>query len=37
MLAEQFIPEQAVRILIADFKEQDWVVNVPLYAVESCI
>ncbi len=29
---EQFQPEQAIRFSMADFREQDWMVNVPLYA-----
>ncbi|MDO9950006.1 ATP-binding protein [Glaesserella parasuis] len=29
---EQFQPEQAFRFSMADFREQDWMVNVPLYA-----
>ncbi len=28
---EQFQPEQAVRFSMADYREQDWLVNVPLY------
>ena len=28
---EQFQPEQAFRFSMADFREQDWMVNVPLY------
>ncbi|KGQ43110.1 ATPase [Gallibacterium anatis] len=30
---EQFHPEQAIRLSMADYREQDWVVNVPLYGV----
>lgn len=33
--AEQFNPKQAIRFSMADYREQDWVVNVPLYAVGS--
>ena len=29
---EQFQPEQAIRFSMADYREQDWLVNVPLYA-----
>ena len=29
---EQFQPERAFRFSIADYREQDWLVNVPLYA-----
>ena len=28
---EQFQPEQAIRFSMADFRKQDWLVNVPLY------
>ncbi|EGV38083.1 ATP-binding protein [Neisseria weaveri] len=28
---EQFQPEQAVRFSMADYREQDWLVNMPLY------
>ena len=30
---EQFQPEQAFRFSMADYREQDWLVNVPLYAL----
>lgn len=30
---EQFQPKQAVRFSMADYREQDWVVNVPLYGI----
>lgn len=30
---EQFQPEQAIRFSMADFREQDWLVNVPLYGL----
>ena len=29
---EQFSPEQALRYSMADYREQDWMANVPLYA-----
>jgi len=29
---EQFQPEQAIRFSMAEYREQDWLVNVPLYA-----
>lgn len=29
---DQFHPEQAIRFSMADYREQDWMVNVPLYA-----
>ena len=30
---EQFQPEQAIRFSMVDYREQDWLVNVPLYGV----
>lgn len=30
---EQFNPEQAIRFSMADYREQEWLINVPLYAV----
>ena len=30
---EQFKPEHAFRFSMADYREQDWMVNVPLYAI----
>ena len=30
---EQFQPEQAIRFSMADYRAQDWLVNVPLYGV----
>lgn len=35
--AGQFNPEQAIRFSMADYREQDWMVNVPLYAVGSIL
>ena len=32
---EQFQPERAFRFSMADYREQDWLVNVPLYSVNS--
>ena len=32
--AEQFQPEQAIRFSMADYREQDWLVNVPLYGID---
>ncbi|MDG6295424.1 ATP-binding protein [Glaesserella parasuis] len=32
---EQFQPEHAFRFSMADYREQDWMVNVPLYSIES--
>ena len=31
--AEQFKPEQAIRFSMADYREQEWMKNVPLYSV----
>jgi len=31
---EQFQPEQAIRFSMADYREQDWMVNVPLYEID---
>ncbi|MDE4031406.1 ATP-binding protein [Glaesserella parasuis] len=31
---EQFQPEHAFRFSMADYREQDWMVNVPLYSIE---
>ena len=31
---EQYQPQQAIRYSMTDYREQDWMVNVPLYAVE---
>ena len=30
---EQFQPKRALRFSVADYKEQDWMVNVPLYGM----
>ena len=30
---EQFQPEQAIRFSMADYRKQDWIVNVPLYGI----
>ena len=32
---EQFKPEQAMRFSMADYKEQNWMMNVPLYGISS--
>lgn len=32
---EQFQPEYALRFSMADYREQDWLVNVPLFGIES--
>ena len=31
---EKFQPEIAVRTSMADYKKEDWLINLPLYAVE---
>lgn len=31
---EKFSPEVSVRTSMADYKEEEWLVNLPLYAVE---
>ena len=33
--AEQFKPEQAIRFSMADYGEQEWMTNVPLYSVDA--
>ena len=30
---EQFQPAQVIRFSMADYREQDWLVNVPLYTI----
>ncbi|MCQ9328826.1 ATP-binding protein [Pelistega suis] len=32
---DQYLPEQAIRLSMADYREQDWLVNVPLYSCGS--
>ena len=34
---EKFTPQMAVRTSMADFKRDDWLVNLPLYAVEQIV
>ena len=31
---EQFQPAQAIRFSMADYREQDWLVNMPLYGID---
>ena len=31
---EKFSPEVSVRTSMADFKKEDWLVNLPLYAID---
>ena len=31
---EKFSPEVSVRTSMADFKKEEWLVNLPLYAIE---
>ena len=32
---QKFQPEMAIRTSLADFKEEEWITNIPLYAIES--
>ena len=32
---ERFEPELSVRTSMADYKKEDWLVNLPLYAIEN--
>lgn len=32
---EKYLPKYAVRTSMADYKEQDWLVNLPLYALHN--
>jgi hypothetical protein len=32
---EKFSPDVAVRTSMQDYKKEDWLVNLPLYAIES--
>lgn len=34
---EKFFPEVSVRTSMADFKKEDWLINLPLYAVEKIV
>ena len=34
---EQFEPERAWRFSMADYREQDWLINCPLYALSAVI
>ena len=31
---EKFTPERSIRTSMADYKEEDWLINLPLYAIE---
>lgn len=31
---EKFLPKVSVRTSMADFKKEDWLVNLPLYAID---
>jgi hypothetical protein len=32
---QKYQPEMAIRTSLADFKEEEWITNIPLYAIES--
>ena len=32
---EKFSPDISVRTSMADFKKEDWLINLPLYAIEN--
>ncbi len=32
---ERFSPELSIRVSVADYKKEDWLVNLPLYAIEN--
>lgn len=34
---EKFLPEVSVRTSMADFKKEDWLINLPLYAIEKIV
>ena len=34
---EKFEPELSVRTSMADYKKEDWLVNLPLYAIENIV
>ncbi len=34
---EKYSPEVSVRTSMADFKKEDWLVNLPLYAIEKIV
>ena len=34
---EKFLPEISVRTSMADFKKEEWLVNLPLYAVDQIV
>ncbi len=34
---EKFLPEVSVRTSMADFKKEDWLINLPLYAIEEIV
>ena len=31
---EEFVPEISVRTSMADFKKEEWLINLPLYAID---
>ena len=34
---EKFLPNVSVRTSMADFKKEDWLINLPLYAIEKIV
>ncbi len=34
---QKFAPHVSVRTSMADFKKEDWLINLPLYAIESLV
>lgn len=34
---EKYKPEKAVRVSMSDYREEDWLINIPLYAIEEGI
>lgn len=37
MFHEKFLPEISVRTSMADFKKEEWLINLPLYAIEEIV
>ena len=34
MYRERFSPNMSIRTSLADYKKEDWLINLPLYAIE---
>ena len=34
---EKFVPEVSVRTSMADYKKEEWLVNLPLYAIDQIV